>query len=150
MSDLQDLYQDVILEHSKAPRNFRKLAAANCEAEGFNPLCGDHFTIYLDIQGDAIQDISFEGSGCAISKASASMMTQSLKGKTKLEAEKVFEEFRRLVGGQSPVGGNEDDLGKLAVFSGVSKFPVRVKCATLAWHAMHAALNKEREPVSTE
>jgi nitrogen fixation protein NifU and related proteins len=150
MSDLQDLYQDVILEHSKAPRNFRKLATANCEAEGFNPLCGDHFTIYLDIEGDAIQDISFEGSGCAISKASASMMTQSLKGKTKLEAEKVFEEFRRLVGGQSPVGGNEDDLGKLAVFSGVSKFPVRVKCATLAWHAMHAALNKEREPVSTE
>ena len=150
MSDLRELYQDVILEHSKAPRNFRKLATANCEAEGFNPLCGDHFTIYLDIEGDAIQDISFEGSGCAISKASASMMTQSLKGKTKLEAEKVFEEFRRLVGGQSPVGGNEDDLGKLAVFSGVSKFPVRVKCATLAWHAMHAALNKEREPVSTE
>jgi nitrogen fixation protein NifU and related proteins len=150
MSDLQDLYQDVILEHSKAPRNYRKLAAANREAEGFNPLCGDHFTVYLDIEGDAIQDISFQGSGCAISKASASMMTQSLKGKTKLEAERVFEEFRRLVGGQSPVDGNEEDLGKLAVFSGVSKFPVRVKCATLAWHALHAALNKEREPVSTE
>jgi nitrogen fixation protein NifU and related proteins len=150
MSDLQDLYQDVILEHSKAPRNYRKLAAANREAEGFNPLCGDHFTVYLDIEGDAIQDISFQGSGCAISKASASMMTQSLKGKTKLEAERVFEEFRRLVGGKSPVDGNEEDLGKLAVFSGVSKFPVRVKCATLAWHALHAALNKEREPVSTE
>jgi nitrogen fixation protein NifU and related proteins len=150
MSELEDLYQDVILEHSKAPRNYRELAAANAKAEGFNPLCGDHFTVYLDLEGDSIKDITFEGSGCAISKASASMMTQSLKGKTKLEAEKVFEEFRRLVGGQSPVGGNEDDLGKLAVFSGVSKFPVRVKCATLAWHAMHAALNKEREPVSTE
>ena len=150
MSELEDLYQDVILEHSKAPRNYRELAAANAKAEGFNPLCGDHFTVYLDLEGDSIKDITFEGSGCAISKASASMMTQSLKGKTKLEAEKVFGEFRRLVGGQSPVGCNEDDLGKLAVFSGVSKFPVRVKCATLAWHAMHAALNKEREPVSTE
>jgi nitrogen fixation protein NifU and related proteins len=151
MSDLEDLYQDVILEHSKAPRNYRRLASANCEAEGFNPLCGDHFTIYLDIEGDSIQDISFEGSGCAISKASASMMTQSLKGKTKLEAEKVFEEFRRLVGGRSPADGREEEaLGKLAVFSGVSKFPVRVKCATLAWHAMHAALHKEQEPVSTE
>jgi nitrogen fixation NifU-like protein len=150
MSDLDDLYQDVILEHSKAPRNYSRLATANREAEGFNPLCGDHFTIYLDIEGDAIQDISFQGSGCAISKASASMMTQSLKGKTKLEAERVFEEFRKLVGGQSPVDGSEDDLGKLAVFSGVSKFPVRVKCATLAWHAMHAALNKQNEPVSTE
>jgi nitrogen fixation protein NifU and related proteins len=160
MSELEDLYQDVILEHSKAPRNYRELAAANAKAEGFNPLCGDHFTVYLDLEGDSIKDITFEGSGCAISKASASMMTQSLKGKTRLEAEKLFDEFRRLVAPQSPASGNGDGqdgdeqngegLGKLAVFSGVSRFPVRVKCATLAWHAMHAALNKKQEPVSTE
>ena len=159
MSELEDLYQDVILEHSKAPRNYRELAAANAKAEGFNPLCGDHFTVYLDLEGDSIKDISFEGSGCAISKASASMMTQSLKGKTRLEAEKLFDEFRRLVAPQSSASRNGDgqdadgqngELGKLAVFSGVSRFPVRVKCATLAWHAMHAALNKKQEPVSTE
>jgi nitrogen fixation NifU-like protein len=148
MSDLRELYQDVILEHSKAPRNFRELEPANHKAEGFNPLCGDHFTIYLNVEGDSIQDVSFQGSGCAISKASASMMTQSLKGKTREEAVQLFEKFHDLVTGHA--NGNRDDLGKLAVFSGVSEFPVRVKCATLAWHTLQAALEGKQDPVSTE
>jgi nitrogen fixation protein NifU and related proteins len=148
MSDLRELYQDVILEHSKAPRNFRELEPANHKAEGFNPLCGDHFTIYLNLEGDSIQDVSFQGSGCAISKASASMMTQSLKGKTRAEAVQLFEKFHDLVTGHA--NGNRDDLGKLAVFSGVSEFPVRVKCATLAWHTLQAALEGKQDPVSTE
>src|SRR5579863_1950164 len=134
MSDLRDLYQDVILEHSKTPRKYRELPAANHKAEGFNPLCGDRFTVYVTLDGDAIKDISFQGSGCAISKASASMMTQSVKGKTLGEAEKIFEQFHKLVTGHAPAGGTQEELGKLAVFSGVSEFPVRVKCATLAWH----------------
>ncbi|PYX77571.1 MAG: SUF system NifU family Fe-S cluster assembly protein [Acidobacteria bacterium] len=148
MSDLRELYQDVILEHSKAPRNYRQLATANHKAEGYNPLCGDHFTLYLDLKGDSIHDISFQGSGCAISKASASMMTQSVKGKTREEAGKLFEQFHKLVTGQA--NGNQADLGKLAVFSGVSQFPVRVKCATLAWHTLQAAMEGKQEPVSTE
>ncbi len=148
MSDLRELYQDVILEHSKAPRNYRQLATANHKAEGYNPLCGDHFTLYLDLEGDSIHDISFQGSGCAISKASASMMTQSVKGKTREEAERLFEQFHKLVTGQA--NGNQADLGKLAVFSGVSQFPVRVKCATLAWHTLQAAMEGKQEPVSTE
>jgi nitrogen fixation NifU-like protein len=150
MPDLRELYQEVILEHSKTPRNFRELATANHRAEGYNPLCGDHFTVYLDLEGDSIRDISFQGSGCAISKASASMMTQSVKGKTRAEAGRLFDRFRRLVTGQAPEGGNQSDLGKLAVFSGVSEFPVRVKCATLAWHTLHASLEGKRGTVSTE
>ncbi|HKV04703.1 MAG TPA: SUF system NifU family Fe-S cluster assembly protein [Candidatus Acidoferrales bacterium] len=150
MSDLRDLYQDVILEHSKAPRNYRELPAANHRAEGFNPLCGDRFTVYVVTDGDAIRDISFQGSGCAISKASASMMTQSLKGKTTAEAQRLFKRFHELVTGRAPSNGNESELGKLAVFSGVSEFPVRVKCATLAWHTLHAALEGRQESVSTE
>ena len=150
MSDLGDLYQELILEHNKAPRNFRQLATANRHAEGNNPLCGDHFTVYLDIEGDSIRDISFQGSGCAISKASASMMTQMLKGKTMVEAEELFDRFHGLVTGRAPANGNQGDLGKLAVFSGVSAFPVRVKCATLAWHTLMAALRGTKEPVSTE
>jgi nitrogen fixation NifU-like protein len=151
MSDLRDLYQDVILEHSKAPRNFRELASANHKAEGFNPLCGDRFTIYLDLDGDSIRDIAFQGSGCAISKASASMMTQILKGKTREEAEALFDRFHRLVTGQqASEQANIPELGKLAVFSGVSEFPVRVKCATLAWHTLHAALEGKQDAVSTE
>jgi nitrogen fixation NifU-like protein len=150
MSDLRDLYQDVILEHSKAPRNYRELAAANHKAEGFNPLCGDHFTVYLDLENDSIRDISFQGSGCAISKASASMMTQILKGKSKADAEKLFEVFHAMVTGKPAADGSQPELGKLAVFSGVSEFPVRVKCATLAWHALHAALEGKAEAVSTE
>ena len=149
MSELRDLYQDVILEHSKAPRNFRELPAANHKAEGFNPLCGDRFTIYVTTEGDSIRDITFQGSGCAISKASASMMTQSLKGKNKAEAAKIFERFHKLVTGQQSSNGDAE-LGKLTVFSGVSEFPVRVKCATLAWHTLQAALEDKQEPVSTE
>ncbi len=149
MSELRDLYQDVILEHSKAPRNYRELPAANHKAEGFNPLCGDRFTIYVTTEGDSIRDITFQGSGCAISKASASMMTQSLKGKSTAEASKIFERFHNLVTGQQSSNGDAE-LGKLTVFSGVCEFPVRVKCATLAWHTLQAALEDKQEPISTE
>jgi nitrogen fixation protein NifU and related proteins len=150
MPDLRELYQEVILEHNKAPRNYREMETANHRAVGYNPLCGDHFTVYLVLEGDSIRDISFQGSGCAISKASASMMTQSLKGKTRAEAGKLFDQFHKLVTGRSPANGNRAELGKLAVFSGVSEFPVRDKCATLAWHTLHAALDGKRETVSTE
>ena len=151
MSELRDLYQDVILEHSKAPRNYREQPAANHKAEGFNPLCGDHFTIFITLDGDKIQDISFQGSGCAISKASASMMTQTLKGKTKAEAEQLFTHFHELVTGHTENGASPaTDLGKLEVFSGVSEFPVRVKCATLAWHTLNAALEGKQESITTE
>ena len=149
MPDLRELYQEVILEHNKAPRNYREMETANHTAEGYNPLCGDHFTVYLDLDDDSIRDISFQGSGCAISKASASMMTQSLKGKTRAEAETLFDHFHKLVTGQ-PANGSRAELGKLTVFSGVSEFPVRVKCATLAWHALHAAMRGKQETVSTE
>ena len=148
MSDLRELYQEVILEHSKAPRNYRELATANHKAEGYNPLCGDHFTVYLDLEGDSIRDISFQGSGCAISKASASMMTQAVKGKNRAAAQMIFDAFRKLVTGQA--NGDRADLGKLAAFSGVGEFPVRVKCATLAWHTLQAALEGKQETVSTE
>jgi nitrogen fixation protein NifU and related proteins len=149
MPDLRELYQEVILEHSKAPRNYRELATAKHRAEGYNPFCGDHFTVYLDLEGDSIRDISFQGSGCAISKASASLMTQSVRGKTKAEAEQLFDQFHKLVTGE-PENGNRAELGKLAVFSGVSEFPVRVKCAILAWHTLHAALEGKQGTVSTE
>ena len=149
MADLRDLYQEVILEHSKAPRNYRELKAADHQAEGYNPLCGDRFTIYLHMDGDRITDISFQGSGCAISKASASMMTQALKGKTRAEAEAFFHNFHRVVTGQAQ-NGDQAELGKLAAFSGVSEFPLRVKCATLAWHTLQAALDGKQEAVSTE
>jgi len=149
MPDLRELYQEVILEHNKAPRNYREMETANHTAEGYNPLCGDHFTVYLDLEDDSIRDISFQGSGCAISKASASLMTQSVRGKTRAEAEILFNQFHKLVTGQ-PANGSRADLGKLAVFSGVSEFPVRVKCATLAWHALHAAMRGKQETVSTE
>jgi nitrogen fixation NifU-like protein len=151
MADLRELYQELILEHSKSPRNFRELAAANHKAEGYNPLCGDHFTVYLDIdEGGKIRDIGFQGSGCAISKASASMMTQSLKGKSREEAEKLFDRFYKLVTGHASANGDPAELGKLGVFSGVSEFPVRVKCATLAWHTLRAALEGKTDPTSTE
>ena len=148
MPELRDLYQEIILEHSKSPRNYRTLEAANRTAEGYNPLCGDHFTIYVDVEDGRIRDISFQGSGCAISKASASMMTQAVKGKRIEEAEKLFEKFHHVVTGKNSVESN--DLGKLAAFAGVSEFPIRVKCATLAWHALHAALQGEQQAVSTE
>ena len=148
MSELRDLYQDIILEHSKRPRNYRTLEAANRVVEGYNPLCGDHFTIYLDVDGDRISDVSFQGSGCAISKASASMMTQAIKGKRTDEAEQLIEKFHDVAMGTNGVDSNE--LGKLAAFAGVSEFPVRVKCATLAWHALRAALQGKQHAVSTE
>ena len=146
--ELRDLYQEVILEHSKKPKNFRTIETANHKAEGFNPLCGDHFTVYVDVHDGAINDIGFQGSGCAISKASASMMTQMLKGKTEADAEGIFTKFHDLVTGHAT--GDGEGLGKLAVFAGVSEFPLRVKCATLAWHALRAALRGDQEAVSTE
>jgi nitrogen fixation protein NifU and related proteins len=149
MAELRDLYQEMILEHAKAPRNFRVLPAPASRAEGYNPLCGDRCSIYLSMRGDVIEDVAFQGSGCAISRASASMMTQALKGKTADEAESLFESFHRMVTGQGP-GANTQQLGKLDVFSGVSEFPTRVKCATLAWHTMQAALHGKGEPVTTE
>jgi nitrogen fixation protein NifU and related proteins len=148
MADLRDLYQELILEHSKAPRNYRALSDADRKAEGFNPLCGDHFTVYVRTQGDSIQDISFQGSGCAISKASASIMTQSLKGKTREQAKELFEQFHRTVTGGK--NGESIELGKLSVFAGVAEFPARVKCATLAWHTFQAALEGKQDAVSTE
>lgn len=149
MLELRDLYQELILEHSKRPRNYHTLGTANRTAEGYNPLCGDHFTFYLDVEGGRIRDISFQGSGCAISKASASMMTQAVKGKRTDEAEELFQKFHHVVTAKTnDVDANE--LGKLVVFAGVSEFPVRVKCATLAWHALHAALQGEQRAVSTE
>jgi nitrogen fixation protein NifU and related proteins len=150
MADLRDLYQELILEHSKAPRNYREVKAADRKAEGYNPLCGDRFIVYLQMEGDRIQDIAFQGSGCAISKASASMMTQCLKGKTRNEAERLFERFHEVVTGRARGNGDSAELGKLAVFSGVSEFPTRVKCAILAWHTLQAALEGKQESVSTE
>lgn len=149
MADLRDIYQEVILEHTKAPRNFRALEAPDRKAEGYNPLCGDRCTVYLAMNGDVINDIAFQGSGCAISRASASMMTQSLKGKTRKDAEELFRNFHALVTGQHS-STDSAQFGKLAVFGGVSKFPARVKCATLAWHTLEAALQGEREAVTTE
>jgi nitrogen fixation NifU-like protein len=147
MQELRELYQELILEHSKKPKNFGELPTANHKAEGYNPLCGDHYTIFVNVQGDSINEISFHGAGCAISKASASLMTQSLKGKSTADAEALFTRFHDLVTGH---GGDPESLGKLAVFAGVSEFPLRVKCATLAWHALRAALRGEQEAVSTE
>jgi nitrogen fixation NifU-like protein len=149
MADLRDIYQEVILEHAKSPRNYRALTSPTLKAEGFNPLCGDRCTIYLSMQGDVIEDIAFQGNGCAISRASASMLTQSLKGKTTADAEKLFSTFHSMVTGKDP-SGDRASLGKLEVFAGVSEFPTRVKCATLAWHTFEAALHGEREPVTTE
>ncbi|HTM09672.1 MAG TPA: SUF system NifU family Fe-S cluster assembly protein [Verrucomicrobiae bacterium] len=147
MSDLRDLYQETILDHNKRPRNFKKLEGANRIADGYNPLCGDKVKVYLRVEDGRVKDLSFEGSGCAISKASASVMTESLKGKTVEEVEAVFKRFRDLVTGKA---AERDDLGKLVVFSGVCEFPTRVKCATLAWHALTAALQGKGDAVSTE
>ena len=147
MNELGDLYQQVILDHNRQPRNFRPLAGAARKAEGHNPLCGDRVTVYVDLDGDRLRDVSFEGSGCAISKASASMMTESLKGKTRAEADRLFQTFHRLVTEEGAAG---EGLGKLVVFSGVREFPVRVKCATLAWHTLRSALQGESAVSSTE
>ncbi|HKU77500.1 MAG TPA: SUF system NifU family Fe-S cluster assembly protein [Pyrinomonadaceae bacterium] len=149
MSELSELYQQVILDHNKKPRNFRKLENANHTADGYNPLCGDQLTIYLDLEDGLVKEIGFEGSGCAISKASASMMTQAVKGKSKEQAENLFQEFHSMVTGELNEETEENQLGNLKIFAGVREFPVRVKCATLPWHTLHAALNKQ-EQVSTE
>ena len=149
MSELSELYQQVILDHNKKPRNFRKLEKANHTAEGYNPLCGDHLTIYVNVDGDAVQEIAFEGSGCAISKAAASMMTQAVKGKSRQQAEELFKEFHSMVTGELDEETQANSLGNLKIFAGVRDFPVRVKCATLPWHTMQAALNKQ-DRVSTE
>ena len=150
MSELRELYQEVILDHNKRPRNFGPLEGSDRDAEGFNPLCGDRFTVHLKMDGDRIADIRFEGNGCAISTASASVMTETLKGKTIEEAHALFETFHDLVTGKADGSAGLESLGKLAVFSGVSEFPVRVKCATLSWHTTQAALDESDEPVSTE
>jgi len=150
MNDLRELYQQVILDHNKNPRNFHEMASPSSKVDGYNPLCGDHYTIFLQTEGDVIKDVSFTGSGCAISKASASVMSSTIKGKTKEEAERLFDTFHRLVTGDSS-GLSAADLGRLAAFSGVSEFPARVKCATLAWHTLRSALEGEaKETVTTE
>jgi nitrogen fixation NifU-like protein len=150
MSDLSSLYQEVILDHSKRPRNFHPLDNADHHAEGYNPLCGDKVSIYLHLVDDRIADISFQGSGCAISTASASILTETLKGKTRAEAEALFEVFHNLVTGRPAKTPDASKLGKLAVFSGVWEFPVRVKCATLAWHTLRSALEGSAAVASTE
>ena len=159
MSELRELYQQVILDHNRNPRNFGKLERANREQEGYNPLCGDHLHVYLRVgdgagdgsaNGAVIEDISFEGSGCVISKASASLMTEALKGCSADEARQVFERFHNLVTADVETEVDAQEVGKLAVFGGVREFPMRVKCATLAWHAMSAALENDEQPVTTE
>jgi nitrogen fixation NifU-like protein len=150
MADLRELYQEVILDHYKRPRNCRRLEDANKHADGFNPLCGDKVTVFLRVEDGIVRDIAFQGSGCAISTASASMMTESLKGKSEAEAARIFERFHDLVTGKDSGGGDHGGLGKLEVFTGVRDYPVRVKCATLAWHTMRAALAGSQETVATE
>jgi nitrogen fixation protein NifU and related proteins len=150
MADLRDLYQEVILDHHKKPRNFHKPERANRQADGYNPLCGDKLSVFMQIENGVVKDIGFIGTGCAISTASASMMTESLKGKTESEARAIFERFHQLVTNHSESTPDPAALGKLAVFSGVREYPVRVKCATLAWHTMRAALEETKETVATE
>ena len=151
MSDLRDLYQEVILDHSRQPRNFRELSEASCQqADGHNPLCGDKVTVYVDVQDGVIRDVTFQGSGCAISTASASLMTDYLRGKTVEEVEAVFEEFHQLVTSEKET--DPEKLGKLRVLAGVREYPIRVKCATLAWHTLKAAIEAQKsdQPVTTE
>jgi nitrogen fixation protein NifU and related proteins len=150
MSELRDLYQQVILDHNKTPRNFHRMDDATRHVEGYNPLCGDHYTVYVKLEGDRIADVSFEGAGCAISKASASVMSSMVKGHTIAEAEELFQDFHRLVKGEIEKEADVERLGKLAAFAGVSEFPARVKCASLAWHTLHAAVKSEAKAISTE
>jgi nitrogen fixation NifU-like protein len=148
MSELSDLYQEVILDHNKRPRNFRTIEAPSHQAEGYNPLCGDRLNLFLQVEGERIADVAFQGSGCAISKASASLMTDAVKGLTVAEARALFERFHAMV--TTPPDREVEDLGKLAVLAGVREFPVRVKCATLPWHTLRAALAHDESAVSTE
>ncbi len=150
MSDLRDLYQDVILDHGRKPRNFHAMEDASRQLEGFNPLCGDRLTLYLKIEDDRVTDISFEGAGCAISMASASLLSETLVGKTTAEAEVVFQSFHEMLTGERGQPFDEKVLGKLAVFAGVCEFPTRVKCATLAWHTLNGALKGDHGKVTTE
>lgn len=149
MSDLNELYQETILEHNKNPRNFREIEDADKEADGNNPLCGDALRVYVKMDGDTVSDVAFKGSGCAISKASASMMTQSVKGKSREEAEQLFGEFHAMVTGNLDIETDNHHLGKLRIFAGVLEFPARVKCASLSWHTLNAALHDE-DAISTE
>jgi nitrogen fixation NifU-like protein len=149
MSELNELYQETILEHNKNPRNFREIAEASKKALGNNPLCGDALQVFVAMDGDTISDVAFKGSGCAISKASASMMTQAVKGKTAKDAEELFSEFTRMVRGELDEENDENQLGRLRIFAGVREFPARVKCASLSWHTLEAALHGD-ESVSTE
>jgi len=149
MTGTSALYQEIILDHNRAPRNFRRLEDADRTAEGYNPLCGDQFTVFVKMQGDRVADVSFLGSGCAISKAAGSLMTTLVKGRSRAEAAELIERFQRLVTGQSGTGASPVPA-QLAAFAGVKEFPVRVKCATLPWHALKAALESQSEPVSTE
>lgn len=149
MSELSELYQQVILDHNKKPRNFHKLENANRMSQGYNPLCGDQLNVYLRVEDEQVKDVSFEGSGCAISKASASMMTQAVKGKSKAEVEALFNEFHRMAMGELDEENEPNQLGKLKIFAGVRDYPARVKCATLSWHTMHAAL-EGAETATTE
>lgn len=150
MFNLSELYHDIIFDHNRRPRNFKKLEGANRTAEGYNPLCGDQIVVYLQLEGEVIREISFQGSGCAISKASASMMTDSLKGKTKAEVKVLFDKVHKMLIGEMDTKGDLNELGELTALSGVCNFPNRVKCASLAWHTLHAALKGDEAVVSTE
>lgn len=149
MTDLRELYQQVILDHNKNPRNFREISNASSRVEGYNPLCGDHYTVFLSVDGETIKDVSFTGNGCAISKASASVMSSTVKGKSKEDATRLFDTFHKLVTGDTS-GLDAADLGRLNAFSGVSEFPARVKCATLAWHTLRTAIEGQKDTVTTE
>ena len=150
MSDLQDLYQEMVMDHNSRPRNFRKVEDADWSLEGYNPLCGDRYTVYLKLDGGLISDIGFQGSGCAISRSSASLMTESVKGKTTAEAREIFEAFRHMMTRGPGADFDADKLGDLEILSGVTDFPIRVKCATLIWHTLSAALEGRDDAVSTE
>ncbi len=150
MADLKELYQSVILDHNRSPRNFREISDTPHHAEGHNPLCGDNITVWVELDGDIISDASFLGNGCAISKASASLMTQAVKGKRVSEAKELFRSFQKLVTGRASPQESKDVLGKLILFAGVSEFPVRVKCASLSWHTLNAAFADAPEAVTTE
>jgi nitrogen fixation NifU-like protein len=150
MADLRDLYQQIVLDHNRAPRNFKKIPDASHTAEGTNPLCGDDITLYVSLEGDVIKDVGFQGKGCAISQASASLMTSTVKGKTTDEAESLFRAFHDMVTGGPDAPADAKTLGKLAALAGVKRFPARVKCANLPWHTLHAALTDSEEPASTE
>ena len=149
MSDLRELYQEVILDHNKHPRNFGEIEGSDRHAEGYNPLCGDRLTVYLNLEKDVITEVAFQGSGCAISKASASLMTDALKGKTVAEARLLFDQFHAMITNNANEN-SESQIGKLAVLAGVRDYPMRVKCAILAWHALRAAVDENNQSVSTE